>query len=109
MAASASLSPSQRILRARLGGLATSARHDPREVTAPARRAFAERFYADVPADLPADERERRAAANRRAYFARLAFQSSKVRGKKKAAADIQRPATALEVRRGTDERPQTL
>jgi hypothetical protein len=38
----------------------------------------------DPKRNLPADERERRAIAARRAYFARLAFNSAKARGGRK-------------------------
>ena len=54
-----------------------------------ARSAFAERFYADIPADLPQHERDRRAAAAKRLYFARLALKSSRSRSTKKAAPPI--------------------
>ena len=77
--------PGQRSLRARLGGLATSARHGGAEQTAPARRAFMLRFEHEVDPErlLPPDERERRATAARRLYFAQLAWQSSIARSKR--------------------------
>lgn len=56
----------------RVGGLRTAARHDVRETTAAARAAFEARFYQGIPDDLPPLERDRRAAAARRAYFANL-------------------------------------
>lgn len=68
-------------MRARLGGLTTSALGHTD--TGPARRAFLDRFYAGVPEDLPAAERDRRAAAARRLHFARLALKSSRARSKK--------------------------
>jgi hypothetical protein len=60
----------------RVGGLRTAARHDTREITAPARKAFEERFYRDLPTGLDDTKRERRAAAARRAYFAELTAKS---------------------------------
>jgi hypothetical protein len=78
------MTPEQRSLRSRLGGLSTSARHDTREITAPARRAFLDRFYEGLE-DLPQPERDRRAEAARRLHFTRLAFRSSLTRSKRKA------------------------
>lgn len=76
------MTPEQRALRARLGGLATAARHDTREVTAPARRAFMARFEALVDPDgtLPPAERARRAEAAKRLHFSRLALKSAAAR-----------------------------
>ena len=82
------MTPEQRALRSRLGGLTTASRHDAREITAPARVAFAARFYDGIPADLPQTERDRRAAAAKRLYFGRLALKSSQARSKKKAGPD---------------------
>lgn len=79
-----SLTSEQRILRARMGGLSTAARGHV--VTAPARLAFAARFYEGIPEDLPQHERDRRASAARRLYFTRLALKSSQVRGRKRTA-----------------------
>lgn len=56
----------------RVGGYTTAARHDTRDITAPARAAFEARFYQSIPAELPTHERDRRAAAARKAYFAEL-------------------------------------
>jgi hypothetical protein len=69
------MTAAQRVLRARMGGLATSAAGHV--TTAPARSAFLGKFYADIPADLPERERDRRAAAARRLHFTRLALRSS--------------------------------
>lgn len=76
------MTPEQRALRARLGGLATASRHDVREVTAPARRAFLQRFEDEVDPDrtLPPAERARRAQAARRLHFSRLAMKSAAAR-----------------------------
>lgn len=66
----------------RLGGLATSARHDPKTTTASARAAFMTRFEREVDpeAALPIEERERRAVAARRAHFVRMSMRSAAVR-----------------------------
>ena len=69
-------------LGGRIGGLTTAARHDPRSYTANARRAFLDRFQrlADPDNLLDPAERDRRAVALRKAYFARLALQSAQKR-----------------------------
>ena len=69
-------------LRGRIGAYATHAAHDPRETTANARAAFLQRFERDVDPEgvLPEDERRRRAAYARKAYFARLALRSARAR-----------------------------
>lgn len=74
--------PEQRALRARLAAYSMHARHDPKETTRQARAAFEDRFLRQVDPDntLPAAERERRASAARRAYFTRLALESSRRR-----------------------------
>ena len=93
------MTPAQRALRSRLGGLTTAARGHVN--TAPARAAFAARFYAGIPDDLPPGERDRRAAAAKRLYFARLAYKSALTRTMK---AGPDRTGPALEARRVTDE-----
>ncbi len=70
----------------RIGGLRLAASRDPREYTAPARQRFMERFYSDIPDDLPVAERDRRALAARRAYFAALAVASARARKRSSAA-----------------------
>ena len=72
--------------RARLGGLALSATQDPHVYTARARRAFLDRFEdaVDPLRELPEGERERRATAARRLYFARLALRSAKARARRR-------------------------
>lgn len=72
-------------IRGRLGGLATSARHDTREQTAAARSAFLSRFLVEVDPHrvLPEHERDRRAVAARKAYFARLALLSAEARAQR--------------------------
>ncbi len=80
-----SLTPEQRRLRGQLGAYASWAQTtDPVARTAPARRAFDERFEREVDPDgvLPVEARQRRAEAARRAYFAQLAWKSSRARSK---------------------------
>ena len=78
----AGLTAEQRILRARLAAYAMHARNDVRVTTKAAREAFLARFEREVDPEgqLPLRERARRAEAARKAYFTRLAFQSSKAR-----------------------------
>lgn len=77
--------PGFTVHRARLGGLALSASHDPREYTRAAREAFLRRFLDEVDPDhkLPEAERDRRAVAARKLYFARLAMRSAQVRSRR--------------------------
>ncbi len=69
-------------LRGRIGAHALHARHDPRETTAAARRAFLDRFEREADPDgiLPPEEQARRARHLRKAYFTRLALRSSQAR-----------------------------
>ena len=78
-------SPSEMALRGRIGAFTVHARHDSRETTASARAAFLARFEREVDPEgvLPEPERLRRADSARKAYFARLALKSARVRGKK--------------------------
>jgi len=77
-----SLTPSERVMRARMAAYMLHARYDPRETTKPARRAFNQRFLDQVDPDhcLPDRERHRRAESARRAYFTRLAYLSARKR-----------------------------
>lgn len=68
-----------RILRARIGGYALAAAHDPLEYTLAARQTFLRRFYPDDPNLAPA-EAERRAQAGLKAHMAKLALASAKAR-----------------------------
>ncbi len=79
------MTPTERSLRSRLGGLTTAARHDTREITAPARAAFMSKFEAEVDplGTLDPAERARRAEAARKAHFTRLALRSAQSRAKK--------------------------
>src|SRR5437764_15183455 len=79
---SGGLTAEQRVLRARLAAYHLHATHDPKETTRKAREVFLGRFEREVDPDgvLTPCERARRAEAARRAYFTRLAFQSSRAR-----------------------------
>ena len=88
------LTPSQREQQARLADYAMHARNDPRDTTRKAREAFLQRFEDEVDPDrsLPARERERRAAAARKAHFVRLALRSSQVRRSRRPERDPDSP-----------------
>lgn len=80
---------SDRSLRARLAAHTLHSRvADPAAHTAPARRAFLDRFEREVDPTgaLPQAERTRRAEHARKAYFLRLAMASAKARRKAGAA-----------------------
>jgi len=72
----------------RKGGLTKAALYDPRDATAAARMAFRDSFQnghackvcsrIDIPADLPAAERHRRAEALRKRDFVSLALQRTR-------------------------------
>ena len=66
----------------RIGAHITHARHDPRETTENARKAFHDSFLdaADPDHVLPEAERARRADHLRLAHFARLAYKSAEAR-----------------------------
>ena len=74
------MSPAERTLRARAAAHALHASGGTN--TGPARAAFLRRFVDEVDPDglLAPDERERRAAHARRAYFANLARRSAAAR-----------------------------
>jgi len=63
---------------------------DPIAATTPARRAFLDRFDRQVDPEgvLPPQERARRAAHARKAYFAKLSLESSRKRAARKAGGD---------------------
>lgn len=100
------LSPSQRSLRARLAAHTLHSRHDSREVTAPARAAFDQRFYDEVDPErvLPPKERERRAAQARSAHFTRMSLKSSQARARQ---VSLEAPPSAAGVEAGQARRPQ--
>jgi hypothetical protein len=76
------MTPGERTLRARMAAYVLHSRYDSRELTAPARRAFNDRFEKEVDPDgtLPPAERQRRAEAAKKAYFTRLALNSAQAR-----------------------------
>jgi hypothetical protein len=81
----ARLSPDDRALRARIAAHSLHAGvADPSAHTAPARKAFLDRFEREVDPDgvLPPAERARRADHARKAYFTRLALKSAQARRK---------------------------
>ncbi|MBI4498201.1 MAG: hypothetical protein HY689_09910 [Chloroflexi bacterium] len=65
-----------------MGAHRLHATHDPRETTRNARAAFLEKFEREVDPNgvLPPEERQRRAAHARKAYFAKLALASARAR-----------------------------
>ncbi len=70
-------------LAGRIGAFTVHARYDSRELTKPARAAFLRTFEQEVDPEgvLEPEERARRAAAARKAHFARMAYESAKRRG----------------------------
>jgi hypothetical protein len=78
------LTAGERRLRARVAAHTLHSRVDSTAHTAPARKAFLERFEAEVDPNrvLPEAERKRRADHARKAYFARLAMASARARRK---------------------------
>jgi hypothetical protein len=85
------LSPSERVLRARLAAHASWANTaDPAARTKPGRDAALARFEDEVDPDrvLPETERLRRANSARKAYFTRLALKSAQARRRRPAGGD---------------------
>jgi hypothetical protein len=78
------LTPQERSLRARIAAHSLHSKVDSTAHTAPARRAFLDRFETEVDPDgvLSEIERKRRAAHARKAYFTRLALASARARRK---------------------------
>ena len=79
-----SSTPTERALHGRLAAHAKWAKTDPVEGTAPARKAFLDRFEREVDPDgvLPPADRARRAEHARKAYFTRMALKSAQARRK---------------------------
>ena len=100
------MTPQQRRLRARLGGLQTLANGTVN--TKASHDAFLKRFEDQVDAGrvLPPEERARRALAARKAYMGRLALRSSMARSKKKTAPAVEKPRAVAEARHGVAEQP---
>lgn len=69
-------------MRSRIAAYRMHARNDSKLTTAAARAAFMERFENEVDPErvLPEAERQRRAEQAKKAYFAALAFKSSRAR-----------------------------
>jgi len=89
--ASGAMSPAERSLRGHVGANVRWSREDPKDPAGPlarARAAFETRFYEDTPDDLPAQERDRRAAKARQAHYQQLALRSARARRKKSAPRD---------------------
>jgi hypothetical protein len=82
------LTPEQRQQRARMGGLATASRHDPKKYTEAAHKGWHNRFLNEVDPKgvLPEPERRRRADAAQRLYMQKLAWKSAQARRRNKAA-----------------------
>jgi hypothetical protein len=80
-----------------LGGLSRAARYDGLSVTQAARDRFRDSFLEghdckvcpriDIPSDLAAPERERRADALRKLHYSRVSLRAAHVRRARKAAA----------------------
>ena len=87
-AAEASASASRRRQQARVASYAQKAKHDPRETTRAATKAFNERWALQVDPnnELPLAERARRVEAARKQYYTALALKSVKARAARKAA-----------------------
>jgi hypothetical protein len=104
------LTTAQRVLYGRIGAAIARSRHDPRELTANARRSFLQRFEAQVRAehpDLSQPEVERRAGELRKAHMLTLSAKSSIARSRSKKRTPARPKADALEVR-GHDATPPT-
>ena len=76
------MSSSEVTLRGRIGAYSLHAQHDPKETTKPGRAAFLATFEKDVDPNrvLSITERARRAAAARKAHFAKMALKSVQAR-----------------------------
>ena len=100
------LTPAQRSQRARIGGYALAASHDPRDYTEAARSKFRSRFVEQVDPDLllPEHERARRAEAARKQYYTTLALKRAVARSNKKAPGFSHPGASISEVRHGGGE-----
>jgi hypothetical protein len=83
-----SLTPTERSMRASIAGHVSWANTaNPTARTAPARKAFDERFVDQVDPDrtLPPAERARRTVSAKKAYFKQLALKSARARRRKAA------------------------
>lgn len=85
------MTPAERSMRARIAAhsrLANASEADRRDMTAAARRAFADRWERQVDPDgvLAPDERARRADHAKAAHFHRMALKSAQSRRRKRPA-----------------------
>ncbi len=76
------LSHKERVLRSRMAAHALHSQRDSRELTAPGRAKFLQKFEDEVDPDgvLDPSERARRAEHRRKQYFLGLAYKSAKAR-----------------------------
>lgn len=76
------MTPAERSQRSRLAAHVLHSRYDSRDLTEAARKGFNDRFLDEVDPErkLPTQERERRAAHARKAYFTSLALKSARAR-----------------------------
>jgi hypothetical protein len=83
----ADLTPERAALLGRIGSATLHSRYDSREITAPARKAFLDKFLDEVDPErvLPQAERLRRAKHARSAHFARMALARHDAARKRKA------------------------
>src|SRR4051794_14138813 len=95
-----SLTPAERVLRARMGAYALHATHDSRETSAAGRRAANSRFLLKVDPDgvLPEPERLRRAEAARKSWMTRIAYLSARARSAKRDSPQTPRAGTRTPV-----------
>jgi hypothetical protein len=85
LAASKSLTPSQRTQRARIAALKRWSQEDPSANAVRGQAGLLDRFRREIVAeqgDIAEPELTRRAEVRRREHMARLAFQASRARGK---------------------------
>lgn len=78
----ATLTPSERTMRARMAAHTLHAKHDPKETSAAGRAAFLASFETQVDPEgvLPPDERARRAEQLFKAHMTRLSFKAAQAR-----------------------------
>lgn len=84
------MTPEQRSMSARIANYTRWANTDDKTAaTAPARKAFEDRFLREADPDgvLPHEERLAKAALLRKAHFTRMALKSSQARARKRGAA----------------------
>jgi hypothetical protein len=82
------LTSEDRVTRARCGAYALHNLYDSKLTTLHGRQAFLQRFVDAIPADLPPDERRRRAAFGLKAHMTRLSFYSARARRRRQRKGD---------------------